>query len=83
MNDIYGLIVTSNQKYKHIPNDYNVDLYIYKKLAFVNCDKLFRIRLTEDITIKDFIVPEEKRKEIMNKTKKFMNEIQKQMEVIL
>lgn len=81
VSDIYGVIITSNKKYLKIPNDYNVKLNMYGKVAFVNCDKLFRIELNESVSIKDYVLSEEEKNEVKKNLDKFINEVKRQLEV--
>lgn len=78
-SDVYGLVITTNPKYDYLPyNDYNVPIYINKKKAYVNCDKLVRIKLYDNVQKKDFVIPHEVRKDIRYNLDKFITEIKKQ-----
>lgn len=79
-SDIYGLVVTTNNKYENLPyNDYNVPLEINGKKAYVNCDKLVRIKLYDNVQKKDFFIPHDKRKDIRYNLDKFITEVKKQI----
>lgn len=85
-SDVYGLVVTSNKKYEYLPyNDYNVPMFINSKKVFINCDKMVRIQINDDVIRKDIFVPHHVRKEIRYNLDKFITEIKKQTaeEVIL
>jgi hypothetical protein len=85
-SDIYGVVVTSNTKYDYLTyNDYNVPMFINAKKVYINCDKLVRIKLNDNVSKKNVFVPHEVRKEIRYNLDKFITEIKKQTaeEVIL
>jgi hypothetical protein len=78
-NDVYGLMITSNQKYQKIPNDYNVELFLNGKVVFVLCDKLFRFKVEETMEILPTKLTTYKKSEIKDKLQKFVKEIERQM----
>lgn len=78
-SDIYGLVITTNPKYEKLSyNDYNVSIEINDKKAYVNCDKLVRIKLKDNVQKKQFFIPHQTRKEIRYNLDKFITEIKKQ-----
>lgn len=81
VSDIYGLMITSNQKYNNIPNDYNVKIEINGKEVFVLCDKLFRFKVEENMTLVDRKLSNFEKSEIKDKLKKFLNEIERQVKI--
>jgi hypothetical protein len=81
VNDVYGLMITTNQKYKNIPNDYNVEIQINGKDCFVLCDKLFRFKIEENMEILDQTLTVYKKSEVKEKLDKFMKEIERQMKL--
>jgi hypothetical protein len=80
VSDVYGLLVTTNPKYQHIPNDYFVSAQIYGKKAFICCDKIERFVLTDEIEIKGIKLPQMVIDSILYRFKKFTNEVYRQME---
>lgn len=78
--DIYGLLITTNQKYARIPkNDYNVEIYINNRRCYVCCDKLIRINKRDAVKKKYYTLEEEEKSEIRSKFSKFINEVERQM----
>lgn len=78
-NDVYGLIITSNQKYRYMEkNDYNVEISINGKPSWVCCDKMVRLRINEDVTEKNIKLTRENIIQIKDKMAKFFIEIQRQ-----
>jgi len=77
-NDIYGLIITTNQKYKNIVNDYNVEIELNGKSCYVCCDKIVRIKLDHNVYPKHKHLKPEKIDQIKFNLSKFMNEIKRQ-----
>lgn len=81
VSDVYGLMITSNQKYNKIPNDYNVKIDINGKEVFVLCDKLFRFKVEDKMTLVDKRLSNFEKSEIREKLKKFLNEIERQVKL--
>lgn len=81
VSDIYGLMITSNPKYNNIPNDYNVKIEINGKVVFVLCDKLFRFKVEEKMTLIDRKLNNFEKSEIKEKLKKFLTEIERQVKL--
>jgi predicted glycosyl hydrolase (DUF1957 family) len=78
--DIYGVVITSNTKYDYLPyNDYNVPMFINTKKVYINCDKLVRIKLKDNVSKKNINVPEQVRKEIRYHLDKFITEVKTQI----
>lgn len=78
--DIYGVVITSNTKYDYLPyNDYNVPMFINAKKVYINCDKLVRIKLRDNVSKKNINVPEQVRKEIRYHLDKFITELKTQI----
>lgn len=78
-NDVYGLIITTNKKYETIlHNDYNVPIRMNGKQAYVCCDKLVRIKIDENVTIKSKKLSLLERMRIQMKLDKFLGEILRQ-----
>lgn len=77
--DIYGVVITSNTKYDYLPyNDYNVPMFINAKKVYINCDKLVRIKLRDNVSKKNINIPEKIRKEIRYHIDKFITELKTQ-----
>lgn len=78
-SDVYGLVITTNPKYEKLSyNDYNVPIMINDKKAYVNCDKLVRIKLYDNVQKKSYTIPNDTKKEIRYNLDKFITEIKKQ-----
>ena len=78
-SDVYGIVITSNSKYRYLAyNDYNVPITINEKQAYINCDKLVRIKLDSNVVKKNIFVSNEIKKEIRYNLDKFITEIKKQ-----
>lgn len=79
-DDVYGLIVSTNPKYKNmLENDYNVEIEINGVECFVNCDKMVRIRLDENVELKTTRLPSSKKEEIKKMLNKFLKEMERQV----
>lgn len=79
-NDIFGVIVTTNPKYRKMTyNDYNVPIIINRKQSYACCDKMYRFK-KEDINKKHYKLDSHTMEQIKEKTTKFFAEVKRQME---
>jgi len=79
LNDLYGLIITTNKKYEYIQDDYVVPIVINERKCYVCCDKLVRIKLDEKVQLKQYYLTEEQKEQVRVKTVKFMQEVKRQI----
>jgi hypothetical protein len=79
VNDVYGLMVTTNQKYFDLPNDYNVKTEINGTPCFILCDKLFRFKIEDTMEVKEKKFSRYEMSEITEKLEKFIAEIKRQI----
>lgn len=79
INDVYGLMISSNQKFFGLPNDYNVKIEINGMSCFVLCDKLFRFKVEETMEIKEKKLNTYEKSEVGEKLNKFIAEVKRQM----
>jgi hypothetical protein len=79
INDVYGLMISSNQKFFGLPNDYNVKIEINGLACFVLCDKLFRFKVEETMEIKEKKLNTYEKSEVGEKLNKFITEVKRQM----
>jgi hypothetical protein len=79
VNDVYGLMITTNQKYENFPNDYNVKIEINGKPCFVLCDKLYRFKVEQTMEVKEYKLTNYQKSEVVDKLQKFYTEIKRQM----
>lgn len=79
-NDVFGLVITTNLKYRHFKNnDYNVELKINEVSCFANCDKLIRVRKI-DVEKKQVVLTNQEKYEIKKRFNKFLTELNRQIE---
>lgn len=79
-NDIYGLIITTNQKYRNMTqNDYNVEIEINGHSCYVCCDKLVRMRIDRNVKLKRQKLSNEKIEEVKANFFKFIEEMKRQV----
>lgn len=80
-SDIFGLVITTNQKYKRMKyNDYNAKVKIGNKLAFVCCDKLVRVPI-KLVQKKNLQLNMSEREEIQEKFTNFNRELLRQLQI--
>ena len=79
INDVYGLMISSNQKFFDLPNDYNVKIEINGIPCFVLCDKLFRFKVEETMEIKEKKLNKYEILEVSENLNKFIGEVKRQM----
>lgn len=79
VNDVYGLMVTTNQKYFDLPNDYNVKTEINGTPCFVLCDKWFRLKIEDTMEVKEKKFSRYEISEITEKLNKFITEMKRQI----
>jgi phosphate starvation-inducible protein PhoH len=77
-NDVYGLMITTNQKYNKMQNDYNVEIMVNGRRCYVNCDKMIRLQVDEKVTIKQQRLSQTEIKEIKINLNKFLEEVKRQ-----
>jgi hypothetical protein len=78
-NDVFGVLVTTNQKYKKMfYNDYNVPITINGRQGYACCDKMLRFK-KEDIDKKPYGIPRAVARQIKEKTIDFFTEVMRQM----
>lgn len=79
VQDVYGLMITTNQKYFDLPNDYNVKTEINGMPCFILCDKLFRFKVEDTMEVKEKRFTRYEKSEIEEKLEKFIKEIKRQI----
>lgn len=79
-NDFYGLLITTNDKYKKIGyNDYNVEININNRICYVCCDKLIRIQNDYTVCKKTYSLNSQEVAQIKDKFNAFILETKRQM----
>lgn len=85
-NNYYGLIITTNDKYKKLLQSgkerYAVPIELSGEQAYICCDKVFMLQPSERTILeeKNFYLSVRKRKEIQKKYRLFLKELNKQVE---
>lgn len=82
-NDVYGLIITSNNKYEFLTHDdYNVPIELNGKKSYICCDKMVRMVIDNKMYKKNMKIPLYKRKQIIHKMQIFSNEMYRQLKKV-
>lgn len=82
VEDIIGLLITSNTKYEYIienKNDYNIRITINGKRSYVNADKIYRFNTNDNISFKKERVSPKQKKKILKFYKRFLKESLRQL----
>lgn len=78
--DLYGVIITTNKKYRRIRDRYVVPTTINGVESFIRCDTLTRIDcINTEIEVKQAKITFEERAEVNKKIKTFTDEILRQI----
>lgn len=80
-SDVFGFVITTNQKYKHMKyNDYNAKVKIGKKDAYVCCDKMVRVPINS-VQKKQTQLTMNEREDIQSKFLNFNRELLRQLQI--
>ena len=84
-NDLYGLMITSNNKYAKFFdnnfNDYNVEIRLNGKVSYALCDKVLRIPNNKKVIKTEHKLTNGEIYNIKKYLKKFMEEIKRQTNI--
>lgn len=84
-NDLYGLMITSNNKYAKFFdnnfNDYNVEIKFNGKISYALCDKILRIPNNKNVIKTEHKLTNGEIYNIKKYLKKFMDEIKRQTNI--